>query len=111
MVVVPLTQSEKDTPVERRGCGAEGTSWARIAAGGTLLASGLLLLTGNRRAGLATAAAGTALALLDQQEAVRAVWDALPGYIDDVQHLLSRVEDSVAEVSLQRERLHRVLNR
>src|ERR1700722_5755781 len=62
MVVVPLSRMEKDAKSNRRILECETTNWARIAAGGSLLASGLLLLTGNRRAGLMTAAAGTALA-------------------------------------------------
>jgi hypothetical protein len=68
MVVVPLNQAEKEARIERQSCGTQGTSWALYAAGGSLLAGGLLLLTGNRRAGLVTAASGTALALLDQQD-------------------------------------------
>ena len=111
MVVVPLTQPEKEAKIERRICGAECTNWARFAAGGSLLASGLLLLTGNRKAGLATAAAGTALALLDQQETVKAWWDALPGYIDNVQRGLGKVEASVAELESQRARLDKVLSK
>jgi hypothetical protein len=96
---------------ERRFRESEGTSWARLAAGGSLLAGGLLLLTGNRRAGLVTAAAGTALAVLDQQETVKAWWNALPGYIEQAQHVLGKLEEGVAEVAAQRERLHRILTR
>jgi hypothetical protein len=111
MVVVPLNQPEKEARSARRICAAEDTNWARIAAGGSLLASGLLLLAGKRRAGLATAATGTVLALLDQQETVKAWWDALPGYIDNVQNLLGKVEESVAEIESQRARLDKVLSR
>jgi hypothetical protein len=109
MVVVPLSRMEKDAKSNRRILECETTNWARIAAGGSLLASGLLLLTGNRRAGLMTAAAGTALALLDQQETVREWWEALPGYIDNVQNLLGRVEASVSELEGQRARLEKIL--
>jgi hypothetical protein len=111
MVVVPLTQPEREVMNERRICESEGTNWARFAAGGSLLAGGVLLLTGNRRAGLVTAAAGTALAVLDQQETVKAWWNALPGYIEQAQHVLGQVEETVAEVGAQRERLHRILTR
>jgi len=109
MVVVPLSRMENEAQNNRRIVESEGTNWARIAAGGSLLASGLLLLTGNRRAGLATAAAGTALALLDQQEVVKAWWNALPFYIDQAQHVLGQVEESVVELATQRERLHTIL--
>jgi hypothetical protein len=111
MVVVPLSRMENEAKNYRRIVESEGTNWARIAAGGSLLASGLLLLTGNRRAGLATAAAGTALALLDQQEVVKALWDALPGYVDQAQHVLGQVEETVVELATQRERLHTILTK
>jgi hypothetical protein len=93
----------------RRICEAEGTNWTRIAAASGLVAGGILLITGNRRSGLVTAASGTALALLDQKETVRAWWDALPGYIEGVQQVLGQVEKAVAEVAVQRERLHKIL--
>jgi hypothetical protein len=111
MVVVPLNRMENDAKINRRIVESESTNWARFAAGGSLLASGLLLITGNRRAGLATAAAGTALALLDQQEVVKAVWNALPGYVDYAQHLLGQVEETVVELATQRDRLHSILTK
>jgi hypothetical protein len=101
---------ESDAKINRRILESENTNWARIAAGGSLLAGGLLLLTGNRKAGLVTAAAGTALALLDQPEAVKAWWDALPGHIDNAQRVLGKVEATVSELEHQRARLQTVLN-
>jgi hypothetical protein len=109
MVVVPLSRMENEAKNNRRIFECEGTNWARIAAGGSLLAGGLLLLTGNRKAGLVTAASGTALALLDQQEMVKVWWDALPGCIDKVQDLLGRVEAVVSELENQRARLDSIL--
>ena len=111
MAVVPMTQPEKEIRIDRRGRSAEDVSWTRMAAAGSLVAGGILLATGNRKAGLLTAAAGTALALLDQQETVRAWWNALPGYIDDVQSVLGKVEQSVAEVENQRARLQKAFSR
>ena len=102
MVVVPLTQPERETAIDRRRSDSDAMNWARFAAGGTLLAGGVLMLTGNRKAGLVTAASGAALAILDQQETVKAWWDALPGYIDKVQHVLGQVEQTVAEVAAER---------
>lgn len=110
MAVVPLSRTGNGA-VQRRSSNSEGTNWARLAAGGSLLASGILLLMGNRRAGLVTAAGGTALAVLDQQETVKEWWNALPGYIDQAQHLLEKVEATVSEVASQRERLHNILTR
>jgi hypothetical protein len=111
MVVVPLSRMENEAKSNRRIFEYEGTNWARIAAGGSLLAGGLMLLMGNRKAGLVTASAGTALALLDQQETVKLWWDALPGYIDKVQDLLGRVEATVSELDGQRARLEKILSR
>jgi hypothetical protein len=100
---------ESEARINRRITESETNTWARYAAAGSLLAGGILLITGNRRAGLVTAAAGAALAVLDQQETVKEWWNALPGYIESVQNVLGEVEGTVAEVSLQRERLHRIL--
>jgi hypothetical protein len=111
MAVVPLNRMESEAKNNRRIFESESTNWARYAAAGSLVAGGILLITGNRRAGLVTAASGAALALLDQQEAVKEWWNALPGYIENVQYVLGQVEQTVAEVASQRERLHRILTR
>ncbi len=42
--------------------------WIKVAACGSLITGGLLLLSGQKRAGLVMAASGTALALLDHEE-------------------------------------------
>ena len=60
---------------------------------------------------MVAAASGTALALLDQQETLRSWWNALPGYIDDVQKLLGQVQGAVEAFDVQREKLHQVLSR
>jgi hypothetical protein len=90
---------------------SEGLNWAAVAAAGSLVAGGLLLLTGNRKAGTVAATAGTTLLLLDQQDLLRTWWNAIPGHIENVQNLLGKVQDSVSEVSAQRDKLHRILNR
>jgi len=79
-------------------------NWVGFAAAGTLVAGGILLLAGKRRAGMVAAASGTALALLDQQ-------DTLPGYIEEVQRMLGQVQGTVDELATQREKLRRVLTR
>ena len=111
MAVVPLTRTENRVKSHLLACGPEGGESARLAAGGSLLAGALLLLAGKRRAGLVTAGAGTALAILDQQDVVREWWNSLPGYIDQAQTLLHKVEETVSEVATQRERLHTILTR
>jgi hypothetical protein len=111
MVVVPLSQPEKELNPASHVSSSEGTNWATIAAAGSLVAGGLLLITGNRKAGTVAATAGTTLLLLDQQDLLRSWWNAIPGQIENVQKVLGKVQASVSEVSAQRDRLHRVFNR
>jgi hypothetical protein len=75
------------------------------------VAAGLLLLLGERRAGMVAAASGTALAMLNEKETLLSWWNAMPGYIDQVQRVLSQVQTTVDDVDAKREALHRVLAR
>jgi len=111
MGVIPLSQPTISSNAARSAAECEARNFVRVAAAGTLLASGVLLLAGQRRAGLVAAASGTALALLDQQETLRIWWNALPGYIDDLQKLLGQVQGTVEVFDAQREKLHQVLSR
>jgi hypothetical protein len=111
MVVVPLSKPVNEFDAEPRAAKANSLNWVRIAAACTLGASGALLLGGRRRAGLVAAATGTALALLDQQDMLSRWWTILPGYIGEVQHLLTQVQESVDEFGVQREKLGRILGR
>lgn len=85
--------------------------WMGIAVGGTFLASALLLLSGKKRAGMVTAAAATALTLLNEQEAVREWWNALPQYLDDAQRLLNQAQSTIDDLAGKRERLRAMFNR
>ena len=85
MVVVPLSKAGDGSELEPRSSCGDSTPWIRYAAAGTLAASGALLATGNRRSGLVTALTGAVLAMIDQQEVVAACWNALPGYLEEVQ--------------------------
>jgi hypothetical protein len=109
MVVVPLAKPVNDSEIEPVVEDSETMNWVGFAAGGTLVAAGLLLLAGERRAGMVAAASGTALALLDQQQTLYSWWNALPGYIDQVQQVLGKVQDTVNEVAVRREDLRRAL--
>jgi hypothetical protein len=111
MPVVPLRKPENDFEPELRVSETECMSWIGYAAGGTLIVGGLLLLTGRRRAGMVAAASGAALALLDQKETLNSWWNALPGYIDDIQRLLDQVQGTVEEIAIQRNNLRRILAR
>jgi hypothetical protein len=109
MVVVPLSKPVNNSDASPRACAISSLNWVSIASAATLAAGGALMVSGKRRAGLAAAASGTVLAMLDQQEAVRGWWNALPGYLIEIQGLLSRVQTTVDDISAQRERLHKVL--
>ena len=112
MAVVPLTKPVAvNTPAEPLPCASKSTNWVLLAAAGTLATSGVLLANRKRRAGLVTAAAGTALAMLDQQEAVRKWWDALPACLTEAQNILARVQTGLDDIAAQRERLHQLLDR
>jgi hypothetical protein len=109
MAVVQLSASRSESessPADRSG---EPINWFRVAAAGALAASGVLLMTGKRRAGLAVAVSGTALALLDQQETVRAWWNKLPEFLEETQHVLACVQGAVEEISSQSEKLRAAL--
>lgn len=86
-------------------------NWVLLAAAGTLAASGALLVAGKRRAGLATAVTGAALAMLDQKEIVGKWWNALPGHLDEIQGMLGRAQAAVEDLTVQGEKLRRVLSR
>jgi hypothetical protein len=90
---------------------SDAMNWVGFAAGGTLVTAGLLLLAGERRAGMVAAASGTALALLDEQKTLITWWNALPDYIDQVQRMLDQVQNTINEVEVKREALRRVLAR
>ncbi|MGB6744934.1 MAG: hypothetical protein WBE38_14905 [Terracidiphilus sp.] len=109
MVVVPLSKPAKNSGEAPRACGPQSLSWVSMVAAGTLAAGGALLVSGQRRAGLVTAATGTALAMLDQQETVRTWWNALPAYLAETQDMLARVQAVLDDIAAQRERLHKIL--
>ena len=111
MVIIPLSESARESETKPETAKGEGIDWVAFTAGTTLAVAGMLLLSGNRRAGMLAAASGTALALLDEQDTLHRWWSALPVYIDQVQGLLGQVQDTVNEVSVKREALRRALGR
>jgi hypothetical protein len=111
MVVVPLSKPDNESAMTPESEKSEPMNWIGFAAGGSLVAAGLLLLVGERRAGMVAAASGTALAMLNEKETLLSWWNAMPGYIDQVQRVLSQVQATVDDVDAKREALHRVLAR
>lgn len=112
MVVVPLSASGNDPESRDSGSSAnESADWLRVSAAGMLALSGVLLMAGKRRAGLAAATAGTALTFYGQQDTVRACWHRVPQWLDEAQSILNRVQGAVEELSAQGERLRNILSR
>jgi hypothetical protein len=111
MVVVPLAKPQENAigaPVVQD---ANDVRWLRYAAAGTLAAGGALLVTGYRKAGLIAAASGVALAMLDQQDVVRAWWNMLPGFLEEMHSTLGKAQTAVEDLSAQGERLRTMLCR
>jgi hypothetical protein len=110
MVVVPLSKPAK-TEASATFCGVESCNLVNMAAVASLAAGGVLLATGKRRAGLVAAVAGTAMAMIDQQEVVREWWNALPGYLANLQELVVRVQGVVDDISENGEKLQKIFKR
>jgi hypothetical protein len=90
---------------------ANGTEipWTRGVAAGSLIVGALLLISGRRKSGLAVAAAGATVALLENPEAVKNAWDSMPRFVRAGQDFLLRLEDLVEELNKQGVRLRKVL--
>ena len=110
MVVVPLTKSTS-TAGDMCASGANSRRWVGMVGAGTLVASGVLLVAGRRRAGLLTALTGAALVMLDQRDVVSQWWSALPACLEEMQGTLGRAQAAVDDLSVQGEKLRRVLGR
>jgi hypothetical protein len=87
-----------------------GTSaWTRGLAAGSLITGAVLLATGRRRAALAVTAAGSLVALLEESDGVRELWESLPDYIQTAQQALGRFEGFVQDLAEQGDRIRRVI--
>ncbi len=110
MGMVQFRKHKTDSP---DGLGSEQTEspdWIKLVAGSALIAGGVLMLSNKRRAGLVVGAAGAGLAVADQQDAVRSLWNQVPGYIDRFQSLIGEVQSKVDTLSSKRDSLHRILS-
>ncbi|MGB0065214.1 MAG: hypothetical protein WBP85_12275 [Terracidiphilus sp.] len=110
MAVVPLSQATNkvsEIPVRR----ADSRRALRMVAAGTLVTSGVLLVAGKRRAGLATALTGAALVMIEQREAVGRFWSALPRYLGAAQGVLGRAQAVVEDLTVQSDKLRHVLRK
>jgi hypothetical protein len=84
-------------------------AWTRGLAAGSLLTGAVLLAAGRRKSGLAVTAAGSLIALLEESDEVRDLWDKLPDYIHTAQEALGRFENFVQDLSEQGNRIRRVI--
>jgi hypothetical protein len=104
------------TPIPRQTNSASGSDnepspTLRLAAGGTLLAGAVLLLAGQRKAGLAFTAAGTALTLLHEKETTIRWWAALPFVLTNAQRLIGKAQTAMDELDAHRQKLHGLIRR
>lgn len=95
---------------ERIGSTLSDVPWTRSVAAGSLVVGAILLITGKRRSGLAVAAAGAAVTLLENPKAIKDAWDSMPRLMRASQDFLVRVEDFVDELNKQGIRLRKVLS-
>ncbi|HEY2470394.1 MAG TPA: hypothetical protein VGI45_21545 [Terracidiphilus sp.] len=111
MTVATFPDKETRTARITEMPGTASVDWVKIAACGSLITGGLLLLSGQKRAALVMAASGTALAMLDQEETVRSWWNALPGYVDRAQYMVEQVREVVDDITEKGEAMRRALTR
>jgi len=122
MVSVPIDRSRYPNPYSQHSPAAGSaslpapapgaqTEWTNLVAAGTVVAGGALMVAGHKKAGLAVAALGTVIALLDEPEAIETWWRNLPKYLDGAQEMLGKVEHYLDEATVQGQRLKSILHR
>jgi hypothetical protein len=119
MAAVPISQPEDSSAslhlqgelLPPIGPDKKTPDWTHYLAAGTVIAGGLLVATGRRRAGLTVAAIGTGLALAQEQDSVKLWWMRMPGLLDQAQHFLDRAEVFLKEATEQGHRLQSILRR
>jgi hypothetical protein len=82
--------------------------WTRAFAG-SLIVSAWLLFTGRRKAALAVAAGGAAVALLENPDVARELWKGIPGYLHSAKDMLVRAEEFVEDVAEKGNKLRQTL--
>ena len=85
--------------------------WTRVVAAGSLVASAYLIFSGRRKAALAVAAAGAAVAVLEHPDTAKEIWDKVPGYLRAGQDFLVRAEDFVEDLAKKGEKFRQALTR
>ena len=108
---VTVLRKSRTTPPEVTGPDTEPVDWVKIAACGSLICGGLLLLSGKKRAGLIAAASGTALAMVEHEDTLREWWQALPRYVVHARSMIDQVQEVVDKISDKGQSLRRALGR
>ena len=85
-------------------------NWTRGLAAGSLITGAVLLASGKRKAGFTVTAVGAVVALLEDVDNLREIWDQLPTYLQNGQQMLGRVESFVTELAQQGERISKLIN-
>lgn len=85
-------------------------NWTRGLAAGALITGAVLLATGRRKSGLLATGAGAIVALLEDSESVREVWERLPSYLQTGQEMLGRFESFIGEVAAQGDKIRKMIN-
>jgi hypothetical protein len=107
--IPPRTPAQSHMEPPRKG--SASPNWVRYGAAGSLLAGGILLLTGKGRAGLVASATGAALAMLDEKDLVKQWWEALPGYLDSAQRMLDQAQQTIDDLATKRDRIMSILGK
>jgi len=90
---------------------AKDVPWTRTVAIGALITGVVLLLTGNRKAGVAVAAGGTLLGLVEEPESLKHWWDGMPRYVANAQQFLGKVEGFVEQLTEQGHTVRRIMRK
>lgn len=85
--------------------------WTRVLAAGSLLTGAILLATGRRKAALAAAFAGAAVAALEKPELIKELWENTPKYLRAGQDFLLRAEDVAEDLKAKGEKLRSMLSK
>ena len=104
-----------ETPLKatwnRRGGWARPPEWVRYGAAGSLLAGGILLLTGQRRAALLASVAGAALAMVEEKELVMECWEALPDYLNSAQRMVDVAQQTIDDIAAKRDKILSIIGK
>jgi hypothetical protein len=110
-VAIELTETSKRLRATLDDNLPGGTrNWTRGLAAGALITGAVLLASGRRKSGLLATGAGAIVALLEDSEAVREVWEALPAYLKTGQEMLGRFETFIGELAAQGDKIRKMIN-